>query len=136
MIDLKWEDLTTSERWRYVNQDFVRGYELLPKKALIDIVDSTTYGIDPNSPEELKSIIIDLYEDGKDVDEIAYHVPCSIRHIQRILKDYRDDTTIRDKILGLYHEGLTKKQIMFKLQCSMRHIHRVIRETTATQKLS
>ena len=39
MSNLKWEDLTPKERWKYVNQDFVRKYELLPRGTIGDIID-------------------------------------------------------------------------------------------------
>ena len=132
MEDLRWEDLTPREQWKYVNQDFVRGYELLPRRHIGEIVDSTLCGVDFDDPAKLKEIVLGLYKDGKETDEIAYHVPCSIRHIQRILQEERELITIRDQILVLGNKGFTKKQILYKLKCSKNYIDQVLRESLTT----
>ena len=132
MGGLKWEDLTPKERWKYVNQDFVRGYELLPKWDGLDISDEdeTFWGcVNLEDSGKLRVAIIGLHNDGKSTEEIAYHVPLSYRHIDRILEDYKNEPSLKEKILELYKRGLTKKQIRVKLGCNRQYIYEVISES-------
>ena len=126
VVDLKWEDLTPKEQWKYVNQDYVREYELLPRSAVGDIADSTLCGLDLDNPVKLKETIIGLYEDGKKEDEIAYHVPCSLQYIYRVLENFKNEPSLKDKILELYAQGFTKKQIIFKLQCTKQWVNKIL----------
>ena len=126
LADLKWEDLTPKERWKYVNQDYVREYELLPRSDIGDIADSTLCGLDLDDPVKLKETIIGLYKDGKEADEIAYHVPCSLQYIYRILEDLKNGPSLKEQIIELHNLGLSKKQIRITLKCNRQYIYEVI----------
>jgi len=131
MTGLRWEDLTDKERWRYVNQDFVRGYELLPKRNGLDVSneDADFWGcVNLENSSKLRKTIINLYKDGKQTEEIAYHVPLSCSQINRILEEHRNELSIKEQILTLYKKGLTKKQIIARLDCTLRYINKIIGE--------
>jgi len=133
MSNLKWEDLTPKERWKYVNQDFVRKYELLPRGTIGDIIDEdeSFWGcVNLEDSNKLRFAIIGLHKDGKSTEEIAYHVPLSYSQIYRILEDYRNEPILKEKILELHKEGLTKKQILYKLKCAKNYIDQVLRESS------
>ncbi len=80
----------------FVGQDHVSQYEYLPDRA--DYIESVTsepeniisdYQKDSYSSPELKRLIIELYCDGKNECEIAYHLPCSQPYIHRIITKFK-----------------------------------------------
>ena len=84
------------EAENFVSQDHVSQYEYLPDRA--DYIESVTdepenlisgYQKDSYSPPELKRLIIELYCDGKNEYEIAYHLPCSQPYIHKIITKFK-----------------------------------------------
>jgi hypothetical protein len=82
----------------YVSQDYVPIMEGLIninienrekeiEYGFSDIEDSMSNGI---SKARYRWAIIKMYEDGKSVQDIMYHVPYSERHIQRIIKECKE----------------------------------------------
>jgi len=116
-----WDDLSELERWQYVNQDCVRSVEFLPRKQIYDIQDSYLCGVDFDTQEKLKEAVIGLHEDGKNVDEIAYHVPCSHRHIRRIIQK------TKNKIIKMYKSGWEIDYIANEISCSIGFVKEILK---------
>ena len=91
-----WEDLTYKEREDYINQDYSRQVEsVIPRHVIEGVYTYDSYLNYPdiankNSGGNMKHLIILLYEDGKSVKDIAYHLPCTIRYINKIIKCIKD----------------------------------------------
>ena len=92
MSKLNWDDMSPRERKLYINQDHVNKKRL---EVYLDqqIIDKGNYDAFPDpirvkSPSHLKDLIIQLHLDGKNNLEIAYHLPCSIQYIRRVLLEY------------------------------------------------
>lgn len=90
MQKVKWEDLSSSERERYINQDAVNSSELvidfLDDFISLDVWRTNRHKMSSN---QMKDLIIALRKDGKSVSEICYHLPCSHQYVYRILKRYK-----------------------------------------------
>ena len=94
MSKLNWDDMSPRERKLYINQDHVNKKRL---EVYLDqqIIDKGNYDAFPDpirvkSPSHLKDLIIQLHLDGKDVNDIAYHLPCNKVYVYRIIKEYQN----------------------------------------------
>ena len=132
---ITWDDLTPKEREAYVNQDCVPQYKLIPRQVYEDTVIENWWGaVDLEDSTRLKIAILGLHEDGKDTEEIAYHVPCSLRYIQMVLENFRKNEFIKDKIIEMYKQGHPKSYIRFKLQCNRQYVYEVINKFVGSTK--
>jgi hypothetical protein len=104
MVAVRWEDLTPKERKKYINQDYVPKYKLIPRNTVENIIVENMWGaINLNDSTKLKIAILGLSDDGKPIEEIEYHVPCSQQYISHIIAKYKcldmllKELKIRDK---------------------------------------
>jgi len=92
MSKLNWDDMSPRERKLYINQDHVNKKRL---EVYLDqqIIDKGGYDAFPDpirvkSPSHLKDLIIQLHLDGRSVNEIIYHLPCSNTYVYKVLDTF------------------------------------------------
>lgn len=87
-----WDEMTKDEREDYINQDCCKQSELILPRGFCenrDFNESWNISFETMNNKTLKSLIIEMYKDGKSVKDIAYHLPCDTSHIFRELKGFR-----------------------------------------------
>ena len=87
---LVWEDMTSEEREKYVNQDFVSQREVLIPRIIIEdrfSWDTESFYDFSNKKIGMKGMIELLYKDGMSVDNISYHLPCTVKYIKGVIKE-------------------------------------------------
>ena len=89
---------------KIVNQDYVPQHAIEePNSKLIEeTIHEYSNSIwdmqkDNYTSNELKNLIISLYNDGKSVAEIQYHLPCSHPYISKIIKKYKSEKVESDR---------------------------------------
>ena len=92
-----WDELTIKEREDYINQDHVNQTEVIFPRGFIEcrVVDDYYNRLLDSSYEythgRMKILIIKLYNDGKSVDDIAYHLPCSLDLIYKVIRGIKSN---------------------------------------------
>lgn len=98
MAEQAWDDMTSYEREKYVNQDYKGQWEVcLPHfeniAKEIDVngeEEETFWGcIKFDTPTKVKAIIIALHKDGLQTAEIMYHINVSRTYIKRIVRQFK-----------------------------------------------
>jgi hypothetical protein len=84
----------------------------------------------PLTPEEIKQIIIQSWENGiKDTDEIAREMGCTVRYIEKILKPIRDEERNKreEKILELRQQGKAQRAIASEVGLALSAINKTLK---------
>jgi len=85
-----WNEMTPVERDEYVNQDYVKQTEkILPRgfSENKDFDESWDISFERMNNKTMKHIIIEMYREGKTVEDILYHLPCTKQLIYFALRE-------------------------------------------------
>ena len=91
-----WDNMTEDERNNYINQDYVKQSELILPRGFCEnreFDESWSISFEKMNSKTMKSLIIEMYNEGKNVKDIAYHLPCNTHWIFTVIKEMRESVS-------------------------------------------